>query len=317
MLVGCGSESTINPGTDPDAVVWTKLTSLPVDPIAGLRDVQALYPDWRGDSVVFIGLGNDPASGKHLRLAYVDVNDGPGATVSSYPGLSNWNDISPKWVAPGLVAFSSSRVASGAFHIYYRTVDTGADHRLMTTPDYETQPIPKPGTPSLAYVYTQDSNTREGRLVYMPDTANVAGRSFITSPSLKLGDPAWDPTGTKIVFSADSTAGTVHYRHIWWVAPGDTAAHQLTFGPNVDEYPTFRPDGATILFESNRSGRSSLWLVDPVSGESAGVTRIAWQDPGPQIYFPVWSPDGNRIMVTVDGDASGRQLWILSNLKLP
>src|SRR5262245_59002409 len=103
MLVGCGSESTIDPGTDPDAVVWTKLTNLPREDTPELRDFQALYPDWRGDSVVFNALGNDPVTGKHLRLAFLNVNDGAGVYVSNYPGPSNWNDITPKWVAPGLV----------------------------------------------------------------------------------------------------------------------------------------------------------------------------------------------------------------------
>ena len=317
MVVGCGSESTIDPGTDPDAVVWTKLTHLPTESTQLLRDVQALYPDWRGDSVVFCAIGNDPATGKHLRLAFVNVNDGSNATITSYPGPSNWNDITPRWAGPGLVAFSSSRDPNGKFDIWYRTVDTGADRRLLTSPEWETRPMPKLGTTALAYVYSPTQDTRSGRLVYMADTANVAGQTFQTPPSLKMAEPSWDPTGTKMVFSADSTDGTNHYRHIWWVAIGDTTTHQLTFGPNDDDYPTFRPDGSTILFESNRSGRSSLWLVDPVLGESAGVTRIAWQDPGPQIYYPIWSPDGQRIMVSVDGDGTGRQLWIVSNLKLP
>lgn len=315
MLAGCGSESTIDPGTDPDAAVWTKLTNLPREATANLRDFQALYPDWRGDSVVFNALDPIRTTGAHLRLAYLNVNNGSQAYVSSYPGPANWNDATPKWVAPGLVVFGSSRDINAKFDIYYREVDTGADHRLMTTPEYETHPIPRPGTPGLAYVDGEDS--RKGRLVLMPDTANVANRSFMTPPSLPLGEPAWDPTGTKIVFSVDSTAGNLSYRHIWYVAVGDTAAHQLTSGPYQDDYPSFRPDGSTILFVSNRSERSSLWLVDPVLGESAGLNRIAWQDPGPQIYFPIWSPDGQRVLVTVDGDGSGRQLWIVSNLKLP
>ena len=227
---------------------------------------------------------------------------------------ADWNDVTPKWVGPGLVVYSSSRNPSGFFDIYYRTLDTGVDHRLMFTSAYETHPIPSPGSTALAYVDGIDP--RKGRLVYMPDTANVANRSFMTPPSLKLGEPSWDPTGTKIAFSVDSTAGNLEYRHIWWIAIGDTAAHQLTSGPYQDDYPAFRPDGSTILFESDRSGRSSLWLVNPVQGESAGLKRIAWQDPGPQIYTPIWSPDGTRIMVTVDGDGSGRQIWILSNLDL-
>ena len=313
MVLGCGSESTIKPQADANAVVWTKLTQLPLGPTSLYRDVQAVFPDWRGDSIVFSGL--DPITANHLRVALVDVKDGASAYVSAYPGPAEWNDITPHWVAPGIVAFSSSRNPAAKFDIYYRNIDTGADHLLFSTSEYETTPIPQPGRPGLAYVEGQE-NTK-GRLVYMPDTANVADRTYLTPPGFKLGEPGWNPAGTRIVFSVDSTAGTAHYRHLWWTAPGDLSPHQLTSGPYVDDYPAFHPDGSTIAFVSDRSGRSSLWLVNPDLGETAGLHRIAWQDPGPEIYGATWSPDGKRIAVTCWSDATGRQIWILSNLQMP
>ena len=75
LLVGCGSEDTIKPGTDPDAVVWTKLTNFPRftthSDSVNLSDATALYPDWRGDSVVFNAL--DPITFLIAGMLFVSV----------------------------------------------------------------------------------------------------------------------------------------------------------------------------------------------------------------------------------------------------
>jgi Tol biopolymer transport system component len=315
MVVGCGSESTIEPGTDPDAVVWTKLTNFPKfttrGDSVGFSDATALFPDWRGDSVVFNAL--DPITHHQVRLAFLDVRDPASVYVSSYPGPAPWHDVAPRWVTSGLVVFGSSR--SGNYDMYSRNVDTGADRQVLAAPTtHERSPDPQPGLPGLVYV--EGDNNIRGRLLFMADTANTASRVYLTSSTQFVGEPQWDPTGTKIVFSADSTVEG-GARHIWWVTPGDLTAHQLTFGNYQDRSPTFSPDGSKICFESNRSGRSSLWLVDPVAGEAAGMKRIAWDDEGATIESPTWSDDGTRIIVTSNGRDYVRQLWMLSNLPLP
>jgi Tol biopolymer transport system component len=216
-------------------------------------------------------------------------------------------------VTSGLVVFGSSR--SGNYDMYSRNVDTGADRQVLAAPTtHERSPDPQPGLPGLVYV--EGDNNIRGRLLFMADTANTASRIYLTSSTQFVGEPQWDPTGTKIVFSADSTVEG-GARHIWWVTPGDLTAHQLTFGNYQDRSPTFSPDGSKICFESNRSGRSSLWLVDPVAGEAAGMKRIAWDDEGATIESPTWSDDGTRIIVTSNGRDYVRQLWMLSNLPLP
>jgi Tol biopolymer transport system component len=306
-VLGCGSESTIKPGTDPDAVVWTQLTSLP------RSDFAAIYPDWRGDSVTFTGL--DLVTKSQLRIGYVDVKDGASAYIPTYPGPAAWLDARARWVRSGLVIFESGRdLINHQSDLYYREVDTGQDHRLMfTTGSDEHYPAPQPGGPGLVYAEGQDL---KGRLVYMPDTAVTANRSYLTRPGFLVSEPGWDPTGTKIVFSADSATGTTATsRHLYWIAIGDTTTHKLTTGPYNDQSPQFSPDGTKILFASDRSGRSSVWIVDP-AGQAAGLKRIAFEDVGASIYTPCWSPDGTRVMVASNGSGQGRQLWILSNLQL-
>ncbi|HET9939827.1 MAG TPA: hypothetical protein VFR25_01875 [Candidatus Eisenbacteria bacterium] len=320
VVLGCGSEDTIKPGTDPDAVVWTKLTTFPrftTQPDSmQLSDATALYPDWRGDSVVFNAL--DPVTRHWARIAYLDVRDPASVYVSNYPGLATWHDLGPRWVAPGLVIFASGTLSNPVqnpekYDLYYRIVDTGVNRRLFTWTAAERYPDPQPG--GVGLVYVEGDNNLRGRLVFVADTANTANRTYMTAPDVYAGEAQWDPTGAKVVFSADSTV-QFGARHIWWVQPGDLSSHQLTFGPYVDQFPTFSPDGTKILFVSNRSGRSSLWIMDPVAGEAGGLKRIAFEDVGARIESPTWSDDGTRIIVTSNGRDYVRQLWMLSNLDL-
>jgi Tol biopolymer transport system component len=314
MVVGCGSESTIKPGTDSDAVVWTKLTSFPAD-----RSV-VIYPDWLGDSVAFCALDQNPAQQALLRIGFLDMKDPSKATISTYPGPANWIDARPRWLRSGLVVFESTRdLINRQSDLYTRVVQTGQDHRLLATAGGdEHYPAPRPGTPGL--VYEEGADLR-GRLVIWPDTTTLANRQYLTRSGFPVGEPAWDPTGSKVVFASDSVGVDSHgqpitYRHLWWTAPPDTTSHQLTFGPNQDQSPLFSPDGTKILFASGRGDRSALWIMDPVGGEAAGLKRVAFEDVGATIFTPCWSPDGTRIIVSSDGRGYGRQLWVLSNLDL-
>ena len=71
----------------------------------------------------------------------------------------------------------------------------------------------------------------------------------------------------------------------------------------ADSYPSLSPDGRTLVFQSNRSGRDALWLSD-----ADGSRPRLFYDPGQgDPAGPVWSPDGTRIafvMHTPDGGAA-------------
>jgi TolB protein len=60
--------------------------------------------------------------------------------------------------------------------------------------------------------------------------------------------------------------------------------------PSRDSYPALSPDGQTLLFQSNRSGREALYLADP-NGEHVRMFVDTGDDPS----VAVWSPDGKRI----------------------
>jgi TolB protein len=58
-----------------------------------------------------------------------------------------------------------------------------------------------------------------------------------------------------------------------------------------DLYPHLSPDGARIVFQSNRSGRPQIWLMNR---DGSGLVQLT-DLPGEGAETPVWSPDGRQI----------------------
>jgi Tol biopolymer transport system component/DNA-binding winged helix-turn-helix (wHTH) protein len=79
-------------------------------------------------------------------------------------------------------------------------------------------------------------------------------------------------------------------------APAVPATHlrsirQFTVSPGVDQHPTFSPDGSSIAFSSDRTGRFEIY-VQPLAN---GAREIQITSDGQQNLDPAWSPDGQYI----------------------
>jgi Tol biopolymer transport system component len=64
-------------------------------------------------------------------------------------------------------------------------------------------------------------------------------------------------------------------------------------------YPRLSGDGATILYQSDRTGRWQLWLLDVASGQSRRLTNDEFDD-----NFPDWSPDGQWVAFVSNRDGN-------------
>ena len=78
------------------------------------------------------------------------------------------------------------------------------------------------------------------------------------------------------------------------ITPGPqntTPPRQVTSSGKRDANPRWSPDGKRLLFESNRSGTSQLYVLDlEAGGEAKQITNISTG-----ANNGIWSPDGSHV----------------------
>jgi len=89
-------------------------------------------------------------------------------------------------------------------------------------------------------------------------------------------------------------------------ADAEPALRALVPSTGNDGAPTFSPVDDRVAFVSDRSGSQQLWLSDPASGETSALT----ESDEPTLRYPVWRPDGERILITARGQAQGSLIEI-------
>ncbi|AST00969.1 peptidase [Geobacillus thermocatenulatus] len=136
----------------------------------------------------------------------------------------------------------------------------------------------------------------------MNNNEHLTKRRGMTAEDLlrlrSVRDPHYAPDGTRVVFVEKSIDEENQYRSHLYMWTKDGAVRPWTFGPWRDTKPRFSPNGETIAFLSDRSGRTQLWLLPTDGGEARQLTFFK---NGVRDY--VWSPDGTfLIALTTLGD---------------
>ncbi len=113
----------------------------------------------------------------------------------------------------------------------------------------------------------------------------------------RVGAPVPSPDGKSVVYGRrtlkEDRSG---YASTLWVLDVDRGdVRQLTFHPKGAGTPAFSPDGATVFFQSGRSGSSQIWSVPLAGGEPVQVTDLPVGIQGYRL-----APDGKSAVVIVD-----------------
>src|SRR5207248_6683906 len=130
-----------------------------------------------------------------------------------------------------------------------------------------------------------------------PAAVFAEGRRPMTVDDLfrfkRVSDPQVSPDGKTVAYvvaavdlNANSSSSSV------WLAPtsGKGKPRQLTNTSKKDKHPRWSPDGKHILFESNRSGGTQLWVIDVAGGEAWQFTTASTE-----ASDALWSPDGKWV----------------------
>jgi serine/threonine protein kinase/Tol biopolymer transport system component len=164
------------------------------------------------------------------------------------------------------------------------------------------------------------------------DGANV--REVAGTPGVAYNvplTPALSPDGTQIAFFRAEAGPN---GDLWIVPAQGGSARQLTFDLREGGWPCWTPDGRAIVFSSARAGSRTLWQIPAGGGEPVPLTSGAGEDDQPdisadgqrlvysnvrnswelrvrnleagsertllrkglEILFPMFSPDGQRIV---------------------
>jgi Tol biopolymer transport system component len=84
-------------------------------------------------------------------------------------------------------------------------------------------------------------------------------------------------------------------------------ARALTSGLAFDSQPAFSPDGALIVFLSDRSGAENLWVV---RADGSQPRQVSFPDDYDTFVSPAWSADGKTLYVSRHrADLNGYELW--------
>jgi dipeptidyl aminopeptidase/acylaminoacyl peptidase len=111
----------------------------------------------------------------------------------------------------------------------------------------------------------------------------------------RVSDPQISPDGKLVVYVVASVdLEKNRTTSALWLAATDGKEPPRQFtSPGAgkkDKHPRWSPDGKLLLFESNRSGESQLWLIALDGGEARQITRISTG-----ASDAVWSRDGSHI----------------------
>ena len=112
--------------------------------------------------------------------------------------------------------------------------------------------------------------------------------------------PDLSPDGQTIAFFHPTETAPI-WGDIWIIPVGGGQPRQLTFDAGEVGWPSWSPDGQSIVFSSSRGGSLTLWRVNVAGGTPTALTTGAGEDTEPDV-----SADGKKLIYSTQ-----RKSWSL------
>jgi Tol biopolymer transport system component len=91
----------------------------------------------------------------------------------------------------------------------------------------------------------------------------------------RVQTPAWSADGRQLAAQVSEGTGVAATSHIWTIDVASGALRKLAPHtiPYLDEVPSWFPDGKRIAFQSNRTGRMEVWVMNAGGSDQRQLTK--------------------------------------------
>ena len=222
-------------------------------------------------------------------------------------------ETSPLYASPGYLLYRSGDTLLGqAFdesHLELRGEPFSVAEHVGRSTGFNTA-VSASGSGMLAYAA---AILQQGRLTWFDRTGNLLG---VVGPEGYYTDFRLSPKGdTLAVTLVNPKIGSPD---VWLIdlTRGGPSRFTLAFGSSLNAAPVWSPDGARIIFRTNRNGMTELYAKSAGGGgnEEAALTNQTQRAAGidsPNLVSSDWSPDGRYIIASVPQQGSGDDLWLV------
>ena len=240
-------------------------------------------PGAAGQPLAVVRTGTSPNSGGDIFLVNPDGTN--AVNITDAPG----QDLNPAWSGDGSrLAYNCQLQPDGSINgplrICVRNADGTGFAVLSNTLAEDWFPAWSHDNTRIAFtsVYMGSQST-----IYIMD-ADGSGRHPMNVGFLGASNPDWSPDDKSIAFDLVNS--------IWVYNLSTATGLRLTNGSG-DWRPRYSPNGAKIVFQSNRDGNAEIYVMN---ADGTGQTRLT-NNPAYDSN-PVWSPDGSKIVFSSSRD---------------